>query len=75
MLLTSKRAVRLMIFVLLIIGLLSHLLASGTAAIWSARNNEGRTNKTAFLPDHSAAHGGKINEQDFDKGAMILVDG
>jgi hypothetical protein len=33
MLLTSKRAIRLMVFALLIIGLLSHLLASGTAAI------------------------------------------
>jgi hypothetical protein len=33
MLLTSNRAIRLMVFVLLIIGLLSHLLASGAAAI------------------------------------------
>ncbi len=33
MLLTSKRAIRLMVFVLLLIGLLSHMLASGAAAI------------------------------------------
>jgi hypothetical protein len=74
MLLTSKRAIRLVVFVLLIIGLLSHLLASGTAAILSVSKSEGRTDREAVLPDHSAAHRGKINEQDFDKGAMIRVD-
>lgn len=50
MLLTSKRSIRLCVFVLLIIGLLSHLLASGAAAILSARDQLGPANIEIFAP-------------------------
>jgi hypothetical protein len=41
MLLTSKRSIRLCVFILLLIALLSHLLASGTTTVFFAGNNVG----------------------------------